>query len=410
MKKGFIKLLLIFTFLILPLILSNLNCTKISNQAVISAETSNPFSINTYSTITSPLNVTEYANRTDAGQSISLSYDALSNSTTTGSANAILPPSWQGNEISVNLYNIYENRCWNLNPEFNGPDYAGIDKNISKVFVYDDFPSAAIRIERGEDMIFYMPYAFGTITNATNEFNESMMQDIVLNRTLNWMGISPGVSNILKIDNDDGYTWDNYYDESFTRLGYTVGAGMDVEETIVTSPNFNTVIRDRDLIIWCTGAFYQIENIADSSDIPDLLIQYLDQLTNYKQNVIVSGLYVGYCLDEANANNAPDAAAQDFYNNYLYSNYLDYDAETNLSIGIDGDVIGDNLTTLLDNGGPPQADIILPQYQNADCLLYNWTASEFGNDFNEDWYYRREIHGRGVNDSSALFFLEDEGD
>ncbi len=400
MKKLYLFSIVFVLFLILPLILSNINNDQVVDHQVESIQTPSMLHSNAYSTVATALNVTEYANRTDANQEVMLLYNITSGISLNGSASAVLPPSWQGNSVDVTIDNLYENRSWSLNPKFEGPEYSGISRNISKVFKYGNGHTAAIRTEKGDDQILYMAFVFGKVTNATMEYNQSSIQDEILNRTINWINL-PASPDILRIDNDGGTSYEAYYDNSLTRLGYTFATETG------TSPNFN-VLRDRDLIIWCTGTNYLIEDLG-ASDIPDLLMQYLDQAGT--QRVIVSGQYVGYCLDDTNANNQPDAAADNFYENYLSANFLEYDAENNISLGFEGDIIGNNLQFFVNGTGPPPLpDMILANYQNDESIIYNWTSSEFGNDFNEDWYSRREIHGHDYNDSCLLLFLEDESD
>ena len=106
----------IFICLLIPLFVSNVNDGRFADPLIDPSKPSQSLNLSDYSTITSPLNVTEYANRTDAAQSVILRYNSTSSTTTNGSASAVLPPNWEGNQISVNLYDIYENRTWNLNP------------------------------------------------------------------------------------------------------------------------------------------------------------------------------------------------------------------------------------------------------------------------------------------------------
>ncbi|MHA1265283.1 MAG: hypothetical protein ACTSRS_08635 [Candidatus Helarchaeota archaeon] len=344
-----------------------------------------------YSQITPPLNVTEFADRVDAAQMVTLTYNATSLSTTNGSAFAILPPSWKGTEIQANIYELYENRCWSLNPEFNGPPLLGSSNNISPVFLYDNGLTAAVRKE-GLDKTFYMAFVFGKIANSSS-------QDEIMNRTLTWMGLGTG-ADILIIDNDGGYSYETAYENSLTNLGYSY--------TTSAVPNWNS-IRNRDLVIWCTGLSYDIESPSSSSDIPDNLIAYLDQTG--AQNVIVSGQDVGFCLDDVNAYNTPDTAANNFYNNYLYANFLADDAESNVTLGYDSDFIGAGLSFYINGSGSSfLPDAILVNYQNNEALLNNWSSSEFGNKNNEEWYHRRERNGSGPNNDCAVLFLEDEVD
>ena len=357
--------------------------------------------------------MTERANRTDAGQTVLLNYNATSGTTTNGSAYAILPPSWVGNEISVDLYNIYENRCWNLNPEFNGPDYGGVSNNISVVFNYDTNQIAGLRIQNGSDKIFYMPFVFGKITNATNDFDSTSIKDEILNRTLNWMGLDTSAS-VLIIDDDrekDGrtdsadnpYEW--YYETSLTNLGFP-GPNVDTHEA--PPPPNPPAFPGYDLIIWETGVEWQ--SIEDPSYYQDDVIAYLNQAG--AQNLIVSGEDVGYCLDEDDADyGSSDVVGSHFYNNFLMSNFVYDDANTDVVLGTTGDPIGDNLSFFINGTGTWfYPDVIMPHIQNDDTLIYNWTSDEFGNQNNDDWYHRLEKNGHGTNDDCALLFIEDEND
>jgi hypothetical protein len=72
-----------------------------------------------YSDIGIARSTAEYANRTDAGQYLYLTYDSTSGVRTNDTAEAVLPPGWEGYMLYTYVYQIAENRCWVLNPEFN---------------------------------------------------------------------------------------------------------------------------------------------------------------------------------------------------------------------------------------------------------------------------------------------------
>ncbi|MFX1341093.1 MAG: hypothetical protein ACFFAL_00220 [Promethearchaeota archaeon] len=64
-------------------------------------------------------NVAEYANRTDASQNLHLIYDSTTGIRYNDTAQAVLPPGWEGYMLYTYIYQIAENRSWILNPEFN---------------------------------------------------------------------------------------------------------------------------------------------------------------------------------------------------------------------------------------------------------------------------------------------------
>jgi hypothetical protein len=72
-----------------------------------------------YTEIGTARSVTEYANRTDAGQSLHLIYNATTGVRTNDTAEAVLPPGWEGYQLYTYIYDIAENRSWPLNPYFN---------------------------------------------------------------------------------------------------------------------------------------------------------------------------------------------------------------------------------------------------------------------------------------------------
>ncbi|MFX1294183.1 MAG: hypothetical protein ACFFD2_04915 [Promethearchaeota archaeon] len=380
MKKYRIIFLIFLTCLLLPLLFSNTNYDKLSDFVVDPSLNSNPINTNTYSTITPALNVTEYANRTDAGQTMTLLYNTTSNSTTNASAYAVLPPNWQGNQIDVNLYNIYENRCWSLNSKFNG--YFTGSQSFARVFEYGNGYLGGIRSENGLDKILYMAFTFGKITNATNEYNATEIQDEILNRTLNWMDVNK--TDAIIIIDDDNYAPINYYQfyvDSLTRLGYT-------DITVQTA---SSGLDDAKLVIRCCGDDWTLGNHQNNIE------NYLDQVSG-AQNLIVSGQDVGYDLN-----------GDPFYTDYLHAEYLKDDAESNVTHGFDGGIIGDQLTFFINGTGSTFWPDVIKKvlFNNSECLLNNWSLYEYGNQYAEDWYYRNEPQG----DSGALFLLiEDSGD
>ncbi|MFX1402881.1 MAG: hypothetical protein ACFE9D_00225 [Promethearchaeota archaeon] len=71
-----------------------------------------------YSGIGMARNVAEYANRTDAGQSLHLIYDSSASIRYNDTAQAVLPPGWEGYMLVTYVYDVAENRSWVLNPYF----------------------------------------------------------------------------------------------------------------------------------------------------------------------------------------------------------------------------------------------------------------------------------------------------
>jgi len=71
-----------------------------------------------YSNVGTARSVTEYANRTDADQNLQLTYNSTSGTLENDTAEAVLPPGWEGYKLYTFIYNIAENRCWVLNPGF----------------------------------------------------------------------------------------------------------------------------------------------------------------------------------------------------------------------------------------------------------------------------------------------------
>ncbi len=387
MKRSHLILLFIFICLLIPLLISHNNQTHLSDPFADPIFTHNPITSKAYSTVTSPLNVTEYANRTDAGQPVLLRYNVTSGTLLNGSAYAVLPPTWEGNQIDVNLYNIYENRSWSINPEMTGY-FTGTD-TFSRVFEYGNGYYAGIRTDNGQDKVLYLPFTFGHITNATTDYNRTEIQDMILNRTLTWMGVNL-TDDILIIDDDGGDNSHTNFSNSLNRLGYT-------SVTIDAGPNnYVQDIQSRRLIIWCCGENYDVGT-------------YTTWLTNFlgetgAQGLIVTGQDVGYDLD---------SQGQDvtFYNDVLRSKYFEDVAGSSIVQGYDGDIISDQLMFFINGTGTNYwPDAIMSIFPNAQSLLNNWSGSEFGNDYAEDWYYRHEPQAHGFGDSTAYLLLQDVGD
>ncbi len=398
MKRRWSITLLFFTCLIISIVISNIHHSNLKNHLINPSNNHSSIHIKEYSTIAPALTVIEKANRTDAGQTIILRYNASSSTVINGSAYAVLPPSWQGNKIMVNIYNLYENRCWSLNPEFNGPEFLGISRNISKVFKYGNDHVAAIRVQNGSDRIFYMAFTFGKITNTTSNLNSTEIQDEVLNRTLRWMGLDTS-ADILILQDDLSSTFHQAYEQSLDRLGYIT------HETRTAINNFNQ-ISDRDLVIWCSAEYNSVE---DPPYFDSWVRRYLGQTT--AGNLIHSGEYVGFSMDEDFTDYGyTDITANHYYNDFLMANFLDYISESNLTEGYTGDTIGDNLIFFINGTGDPLPDKIMPYYRNNECLMYNWSSYQYGNQYNADWFHRREKDGHGVNDDCLLLFIEDETD
>lgn len=59
-----------------------------------------------------PLLIHEHANRTSPDQALVLTYNASTGEVQNASAYVPLPAAWTGNQIDLDLSNIYENRCW----------------------------------------------------------------------------------------------------------------------------------------------------------------------------------------------------------------------------------------------------------------------------------------------------------
>jgi hypothetical protein len=73
-----------------------------------------------YSRVGTPRQIQEVANRTDNGQFVSLLYNSTSGRPINGSANVVLASAWTGYKLGFSISQLYENRCWVLNPSFNG--------------------------------------------------------------------------------------------------------------------------------------------------------------------------------------------------------------------------------------------------------------------------------------------------
>ncbi|MHA1129985.1 MAG: hypothetical protein ACTSQQ_04165, partial [Candidatus Helarchaeota archaeon] len=387
MKKLWYIFILTFIFLLLPLFISNINHSNLMGYNSALPLDSFPLDSAEYSTVTSPLNVTEYANRVDSNQDIVLRYNVSSGVIVNDSAVAVLPPTWRGNSIDVTLQNLYENRCWNLNPEMTGA-FTG-SENFTRIFEYGNGYLAGIRSANGVDKVLYLPFSFGSITNATNEYNKTQIQDLIVNRTLSWMGVGTA-DDILIIDDDNGYSTQANYSDSLNRLGYS-------QVTIDPIPNnYIQDIRDRRLIIWCTGENWDVGT-------------YTTWLTNFlrepgAQGLIVSGQDMGYDLE---------GQGQDvtFYNTVLRSKYFEDNAGSTIVQGFTGDQISDQLTFFINGSGTNYwPDAIMSVFPNNQTTLNNWTGYEYGNDYAEKWYYRYEPQAHAENNSAALLMLQDVRD
>ncbi|MFX1577040.1 MAG: hypothetical protein ACFFCF_07680 [Promethearchaeota archaeon] len=64
--------------------------------------------------------VHETANRTDGNQPIFMYYNSSTQTPYNDSASVVLPPGWTGYKLDYSIYNLYENRCWVINPSFDG--------------------------------------------------------------------------------------------------------------------------------------------------------------------------------------------------------------------------------------------------------------------------------------------------
>ncbi|MFX1564228.1 MAG: hypothetical protein ACFFDP_13075, partial [Promethearchaeota archaeon] len=73
-----------------------------------------------YTGIGSTRPVHEVANRTDSNQDIFLYYNSTSQIPYNDSGSVVLPPGWTGYHLDFSINQLFENRCWVLNPSYNG--------------------------------------------------------------------------------------------------------------------------------------------------------------------------------------------------------------------------------------------------------------------------------------------------
>ena len=105
------------------------------------------------------------------------------------------------------------------------------------------------------------------------------------------------------------------------------------------------------------------------------------------------GQDVGFCMDDnSTLDGFNDLTANHFYNNYLHANFLEDIGNAQFIQGVENDPIGNQSQFFLNSSTNGYwVDLIMPNILNNESLIYNWTSESYGNQYNEDWYYRREM-------------------
>lgn len=156
--KSRLLVLLTLSVLLLPLIFQPAMATPKSNLAVPSfvkptaasvagapvvPDGSPPVPSPDYSHVGTARQIREVANRTDGDQSLFLFYNGTTSLPYNGSASVVLPPGWTGYKLGYSVSQLYENRCWVINPSFNGNsnnwtssyyDYVGYTNTFSQTW------------------------------------------------------------------------------------------------------------------------------------------------------------------------------------------------------------------------------------------------------------------------------------
>ncbi len=205
----------------------------------------------TFEGVGSPLNLSEYGQRSDNFDDLELAYDPA-NTTTTQMVSIPLGPLWEGTEISVNVNDLQENRTWLTNAGFDDTsdwtldtdDIQGYTNSISSSILngylsleIDGFESGGWYYHNGGDR------AFAEQSISTNR-GEVTWVGVSLDYWVNddWSGLPIGFwqlyAQVGTADNDTNHLWDMLFSDALAQeVWYSTGL-VEADASLIDSSNF----------------------------------------------------------------------------------------------------------------------------------------------------------------------------
>jgi hypothetical protein len=168
---------------------------------------------------------------------------------------------------------------------------------------------------------------------------------------------------ILLVDDDDGDSFEQYYEESLDALGFQEVIGYDLWEVSSLGSPSSSALSSYQSVIWFTGLDFS--TTLTSTDQANLQ-SYL----NSGGNLFLSGQDIGY-----------DIGGVSFYQNYLHAAYITDIASNNSGIiGTPGDPIFDSTTYALNGGDGAQnnlyPDVVSPTASSSTAMFYSGYFTE----------------------------------
>ncbi len=280
---------------------STLLANPANSSQIPIAPSSPPIPSPDYTGIGAARSVHEIANRTDSNQDIFMYYDSTTQTPYNDSASVDLPPGWTGYKLDYSIYDMFENRCWVINPSFDGSSNSWTSGEFDVV---------------GYDNTFSQSWQSGvTDVNGFVRVQEN--------------GVLSG--GFYRYDNNDRTWWTQTY--SVNRSGIAWAAiKMDYYVNSAWGSNalFNVYIRINGTQVWATG----FQAVGDTNWHNTGFIEIDTGLFNLPSSAIelevgiISTMTVGYSSNDWMQGN--------FDNIELYLNTRVYPSEINLKMnGLD---------------------------------------------------------------------------
>jgi hypothetical protein len=142
-----------------------------------------------------------------------------------------------------------------------------------------------------------------------------------------------GAANILLVDDDEGASYETYYQNALSANGYSFDNWNVASQG---SPPLST-LQDYSVLIWFTGDDW-LTTLADTDQAN--LQAYLDD----GGNIFISGQDIGWDLTR------DGSAANAFFTDYLHASYVQDDVNLDGLNGVSGDPISDGLNPTISGG------------------------------------------------------------